>query len=433
MKLLGVAFAVALLSTFLFYRLLVGKLASGDGGQAVVVAARRLEAGSTITVDDVKMAALPDRSNVKGAYASREEVIGMMALEPIESNAAITGAQVAARDSRAAAGGRIPSGMRAVSIHVVDSSSIIALLRPGHRIDIHAVGNLNGNANLKTILQNVEVLSASPGEAGPGHRSPQVVTVLAKPDQAEVLALADSGARVRIALRNTGDSAQLTPRRLAVNQLFDGTAPAVPAVAAARSATSAASRETPPEVSVTLLVRMVGAAPAVLGELQADLMPRPEGQALEVSALKPGSDIEARLTRLGGGRQLEILSSSRVVARANQQVSVQAGAVSGKDFGLRIRLAPSLIRRGSLRLRLEPELRSPVTNGVESRRLETEIELADRQSCLVSGLLDPASAPALLDRLFPGRAPSQSRRQFIVLVTPKLAERVETAGLAPVR
>lgn len=422
-KLLAIAFAVALFSTFLFYRLLVGKLASGERGRTIAAAAHRIEPGATITAADVKMAAVPDASNLKGAYFSREEVIGLMALEAIEPGAAITEARVAARDSKAAAGARIPSGMRAVSIHVSDSSGVVSLLRTGHRIDIHAVGGQSSVTNLRTVLQNVEVLAAGPGEATPGRGSYQVVTVLVSSEQAELLALADSGARVRISLRNAGDDTQQSTRRLALNQLFDGTA-------AARAAVQPASAPSPAagEAGVTLLVRMLSASPPALDELRTELTAPPDRQSWQVSALRPGSDVEGRLNRLSAARQLEVLSSSRLAARTNRLVSVQAGA--GR---LRIQLAPSAIRRGSLRLRLEPELRSSVAGGVASRRLEAEIDLADRQSCLLTGLHDSTGNAALLERLFPGRTPAGAKREFLVLVTPQLANPVETAGLGRAR
>jgi Flp pilus assembly secretin CpaC len=182
---------------------------------------------------------------------------------------------------------------------------------------------------------------------------------------------------------------------------------------------------------------MLGAAPAVLEELRADLVTPPEGKTLQVSAFRVESNLEERLNRLSAKRLLEVLSASRLVARANREVSVQAGAEwpsregapAGSACGLRIQLSPAVSRRGTIRLRLEPELRSLAVDGVSSRRTETEIELADRQSCLVTGLLDSGSTGALLDRLFPGRSRPEANKDFLVVVTPRLATGVETAAM----
>jgi pilus assembly protein CpaB len=226
-RLLAIAFAVALLSTFLFYRLLVGQLASESGdSHSIVVAARKLEAGAILTLADVKMRAIASPASVKGAFSSREQAVGLTVLESIEANAPVTEARVAPHDSKAAASVRIPAGMRALSIHVVESTGVVAMLRPGHRVDIHAIGSQGSVAQLRTVLQNVEVLaSGAQPDGGSGRGGAQVVTVLVKPAQAEVLALADSGARVRLALRNPADQEQQATRRLTVNQFFDGAVP----------------------------------------------------------------------------------------------------------------------------------------------------------------------------------------------------------------
>ena len=84
-RLLVIAFAVALLSTFLFYRLLVGQLASGSGDtQSIVVAARKLEAGAILTPADVKMRAIASSASVKGAFSAGEQAVGLTVLGPIE-------------------------------------------------------------------------------------------------------------------------------------------------------------------------------------------------------------------------------------------------------------------------------------------------------------------------------------------------------------
>ncbi|MBI4874594.1 MAG: Flp pilus assembly protein CpaB [Acidobacteria bacterium] len=354
-RLLGIAFAVALLSTFLFYRLLVGKLASEEAARPPVAAA----------------------------------------------------------EAKPEPGRGVPAGMRAVSIHVVESSGVVALVRPGHRIDIHAVGNRDNGAQLRTVLQNVQVLAGPAGEGGSSRSAAQVLTVLVKPEEAGVLALADSGARIRISLRNPADTARQPAQRLAVSQFFDGTLrPAVQA-AAARGGT---------DTSVTLLVRMLGAAPAAVESLGAELVAPPRKATLQVSAFRPGSDVEARLDRLGAGRQVEVFSASRLVARWNRGVSAQAGAI-------RLQLVPVAAAGGSIRLRVEPEL----ADGAASRKMETEIDLADRQSCLLTGLLDSPASGAVLERLFPGRSGSADAREFLIVVTPQIAGRVESAALRAAR
>jgi Flp pilus assembly protein CpaB len=122
-----------------------------------------------------------------------------------------------------AAESAVPKGMRAVSVQVADSTGVLALLKPGHRVDIQAVYNHGGSpveSELKTVLNNIEVLSVNPQpEAWPGRHTLPVVTFLADPAEADVLALADSAARLRIALRHPEDIEDGARDNLAMHQL----------------------------------------------------------------------------------------------------------------------------------------------------------------------------------------------------------------------
>lgn len=122
----------------------------------------------------------------------------------------------------------VPPGMRAVSVQVADSSGVLALLKPGQRVDIQAVYNRTGNpveAELKTVLQNIEVLTAgSTPEASPGRHTLPVVTFLTTPAESDVLALADSAARIRLALRNPEDQEKTTRGGLTIASLVRASA-----------------------------------------------------------------------------------------------------------------------------------------------------------------------------------------------------------------
>ena len=105
----------------------------------------------------------------------------------------------------------MPEGMRAVSVHVSDSSGVLAQLGPGQKVDVQVLitrKSTNGEPQLRTILEGVPVLSVNPQpEASSQGTNLPAVTLLANPADADILALADSGARVRLALRNPLDNA----------------------------------------------------------------------------------------------------------------------------------------------------------------------------------------------------------------------------------
>jgi len=101
----------------------------------------------------------------------------------------------------------IPPGFRAISVHVADSLSLLPLLKPGQRVDVQAIYGPPHGIELKTVAQNLAILDvqAQP-EATPGRPALPVVTLLVTPEDADVVALADSAAKVRLALRSAADS-----------------------------------------------------------------------------------------------------------------------------------------------------------------------------------------------------------------------------------
>lgn len=113
----------------------------------------------------------------------------------------------AGRDSPDGLG--IPNGMRAVSVHVMDAGGIVRLLRPGHRVDVQMVYSADGTpggTGLRTVAQNLEVYRMEQGgEVARDRQSAPVVTLLARPAEADILGLADSAARIRLLLRRPGD------------------------------------------------------------------------------------------------------------------------------------------------------------------------------------------------------------------------------------
>lgn len=210
--LLGIAFIAAILSTGVFYGLFVTKLrASPQPLQNLVAAARLLERGTVLKTSDVKLVSFATANVPKGAFATREEVAGFTVTESIQENEPVTQARVGSGSTGSGAGLGIAKGMRAVSVHVSDSAGVLALLRPSSKVDVQMIwapgGRQNREVDLKTILQNIEVLTIQNQTEASGRvpgQSP-VVTLVAKPAEADMLALADSSARVRLTLRNSLD------------------------------------------------------------------------------------------------------------------------------------------------------------------------------------------------------------------------------------
>jgi pilus assembly protein CpaB len=412
--LLGIAFVVAIISTGIFYGLFAGRLRSSAGElpvQSVVVAARALTPGTVLQASDLRV------SEVKGAwqggFTKPEDLAGVTVLRAVQQNEPILEDRVASRDAKSGQGaGGVPSGMRAVSIRVAESSGVVGLLRPGTKVDIQAVSHRETSTDLRTILQNVEVLAVSTQpEAVPGNQMMPVVTVLTRAQDADLIALADSGARIRLALRNPLDDGTAPRRAMGISSVFAANGGAETNIAS--SARPGAVWDHP----IQLYVRAVGVSAAGLAELDSKLTGAGGNDSMRVSALPAGTDTDQLIRGLEQKQQLEIVSSWRLTAGVGRPISFRAG--SGSSCRLRVQFSPEINAAGKLSLRVKPEISRARGGGMETRQYATG--LRDDGAFLVSGLLSDQGDRAALERLYPGH--SWNDRQLVILVTSRDANR----------
>ena len=424
--LLGIAFVVAIASTGIFYGLFAGRLRSSVGelpGQSIVVAAKNLDRGAVIQAGDLQISQV--KGSLKGAFSSPEQLVGATVLEPIQQSEPILDRRVASRDAKAGQGaGRVPAGMRAVSIRVSESSGVVGLLQPGNRVDIQAVSNRTTIPELRTILQNVEVLAVSPQpEASGGGQPPvPVVTILTRAQDSDLVALADSGARIRLALRNPLDDGTGPRRALPLPAVFEmnsGSGAETRQAARASGSAPASGWEHP----IRLHVRALGVSAEALGELNAKLAGGAANDSLDVVAFRSDADADALVRGLEQKKELEIVSSWRLTAGVGRPTSFRAGAGAGDR--LRVQFSREIDARGSTRLRVKPEIRIQRPEGVETLRYDAGMR--DGESFLVKGFLKEQSDASVLGRIYPGH--SWSGRQLVLLVTTRDPERPATSAM----
>lgn len=155
--LLGIAFIVAVVATGVFYGLFVGRLNSavpgGPGSTRLLVAARDLKAGAVVSEGDVKFIPWVVPGVPEGAVMEPKEVVGKVVVNPVGNNDLVHRSDLASESGGDVLSGSlgIPDGMRAVSLQVQDSSGVIAMLKPGHRVDVQVVGTLQVHAGWNRI------------------------------------------------------------------------------------------------------------------------------------------------------------------------------------------------------------------------------------------------------------------------------------------
>ncbi len=220
---LGVSLLFALVISSVFYQMTARagspKKAEPTDLRDVVLAARPLAVGVTVKPADIKLGKIPSAAFPKGAFAKAEEVIDRPVISNVLMDEPILEGRLAARGSGLGLAPVIPVGMRAVTVRVNDVSGISGFVLPGMRVDVLVTGrppSLDGTVTT-TCLQNMLVLSAGtaiqPDARGQAIQA-ATVTILATPEQAETLTLANAEGRIQLVLRNGSDQTiEKTPGR----------------------------------------------------------------------------------------------------------------------------------------------------------------------------------------------------------------------------
>src|SRR6185312_3135205 len=231
---LGSVFLFALLVSavvsFLVYHFVVAQVAAASrrpvAKQKLLVAAQKLEAGHLIQESDLRWVDSTSPAP-EGAVNDMQQAIGRGVIAVIYPNEAIAEGRLAPRGAGAGLASMIPIGKRAVALKVDEVVGLAGFVVPGMRVDVIVAGGNSGSARSgtlsRTILQNIEVLSAGQKIEKTGDGQPQdaqVVNLLVTPDQAEVLSLASTEAKVQLVLRNQLDTKEEKTHGTSVAALF---------------------------------------------------------------------------------------------------------------------------------------------------------------------------------------------------------------------
>jgi len=439
--LLCIAFVTASVATGIFYGLLGSKLRDVSASAprpAVVVASRKLERGVVLKAEDVKLSAWGETELPKGGYMAVDQVAGKTIYTAIQENEPITEARIAGQNGSAGIG--IPSGMRAISVHASDSSGVLSLLRPGHKVDVQAVRDRQGgDLRLRTILQNVEVLAVQPAESAAGRGAAPAVTLLATPPDADRLALADAGGHIRLLLRNPLDRSEGARRILTMANVFADGREQTSSPDASLGLTARFNSRDPLRGfagRAELLVRVAAAQSRVIDEFVKSHGPR-NTRALRIVTLSPGPRSDQLVRLLEATHRIEMLSSTQLTTDNHRTASMQTGATwdaqpdanSAGTWGLRIQFRV-LARGKAICLRVQPEITGTQTAGVVAHKMDTELELVRGQTFVIMGLNDARDWSTLAERLFAGRLKDVSDRELVVLVTLEVPKPIHSGVLA---
>jgi pilus assembly protein CpaC len=194
------------------------------------------------------------------------------------------------------------------------------------------------------------------------------------------------------------------------------------------------------------------------------------GQAVNLFLFRRDINLVAAIQALQGKRMLELLAEPNLLAISGQQASFLAGgefpfpvvqpgqgtsaiSVMWREYGIRLGFLPTVTPRGTIRLKVAPEVSSldysnAVTvqgvtiPGLSSRRVETAVELESGQSFVIAGLLDNQSRESLakvpgiskipvLGKLFETKAINRSNSELLVIITPEVVRPIPAGEAVP--
>ena len=186
---------------------------------------------------------------------------------------------------------------------------------------------------------------------------------------------------------------------------------------------------------------------------------------------RPDLGIGTFIQALEAKNVLQILAEPNLLTVSGEQASflaggefpfptIQGGAggvgqitIQFKEFGIRLNFTPLVTPRGSILLKVQPEVSSLdysngltvngfAVPGLATRRVQTEVELENKQSFIIAGLLDNqiteqlnkipglANIP-ILGKLFQSKSLQKSDTELLIVVTPELVRPMAAGSAVP--
>jgi pilus assembly protein CpaB len=219
LNILLIAFVIAAGTSYIVFRLVGARLsAPRQTTTRIVAAATDIKLGTVLRDADLTtievVGTLP-----KGAILRAQDAIGRGVISNLYLGEPVLDNRLAAPGSGGGLAATIPQGMRAAAVKVNDVVGVAGFVTPGMHVDVLITGNPPGanvsqGSQARTLLQNIDVLSAGTDIQRDAEGKPQqvqVVNLLVTPEQAELLSLASNETHIQLVLRNPLDNKLAKP------------------------------------------------------------------------------------------------------------------------------------------------------------------------------------------------------------------------------
>ncbi|MDH5563133.1 MAG: Flp pilus assembly protein CpaB [Nitrospirota bacterium] len=220
---LGVAMGIALVTTFMVYQWLQGQRTSDVAvpevvmeGVSVAVASADIPWGTPLEGKTVRIIMYPEDGVPAGHFKDQDSLTGRVVLTNLKKNEPILESKLAPIDLKTGGVSAVmdPS-KRAMAVKVNEVVGLPGFVQPGDRVDVMATfedprGKKSSGGGreevTKVVLENTLVLAIDTQmERATGEEKPvpvKVITLEVSMEEAEKLAMAENGGKLRLALRS---------------------------------------------------------------------------------------------------------------------------------------------------------------------------------------------------------------------------------------
>ncbi|MCA9420137.1 MAG: Flp pilus assembly protein CpaB [Nitrospira sp.] len=222
---LGIAIVIALVTTVMVYRWLQGqRMIDVDTpevvleGVSVAVASADIPWGTPLAEKTVRMMTYPEEGVPTGHFKDPANLKGRVVLMNLKKNEPILESKLAPVDVKTGGVSAVMDpNKRAMAVKVNEVVGLPGFVQPGDRVDVMATfedprGRKSSGAGgakeevTKVVLENTLVLAIDTQmERSAGEEKPtpvKVITLEVSLDEAEKLAMAENGGKLRLALRS---------------------------------------------------------------------------------------------------------------------------------------------------------------------------------------------------------------------------------------
>lgn len=178
-----------------------------ESTEKVVVAARSIEADTTLTNEMLRLAAFPRSARLPGTLQAVSQAVGQRTVAPLAEGQPLFATQLIPPD-QTGSGARVPVGMRLITVPVNELTTIGYRLRAGDLVDVVSVYTDEDGIHSVLATQQIQVFAVG-AEGGKGE--PRSVTLLTNPYDADLIALLATDNSLRLVLRASGDKTYVSP------------------------------------------------------------------------------------------------------------------------------------------------------------------------------------------------------------------------------